>query len=221
MAKLDIDIGTVANDGTGDQLRTAFDKTNLNFTVVYSGDAPVVRITAPATIKGVSGDTNGMIAFDNANTTLYMCHTSWTDGNADIWYSIDFSGIGTNTTNISANDGDIAAHATLINDNTTDIGVNTTAIGDNAAAIGLNTTNITGNDNDIIAIQSDITDINAGIGTVANATIPTLPHGVAGDLAGQIAYADGFLYVCILDYVNDSTISWQRVAITAATAGGW
>ena len=32
MAKQVIDIGSVANDGTGDPLRTAFDKVNDNFT---------------------------------------------------------------------------------------------------------------------------------------------------------------------------------------------
>lgn len=36
MAKQTINIGTVANDGTGDPLRTAFDKANDNFTEVYS-----------------------------------------------------------------------------------------------------------------------------------------------------------------------------------------
>ena len=37
MAQQTINIGTVANDGTGDPLRTAFDKTNDNFTEVYAG----------------------------------------------------------------------------------------------------------------------------------------------------------------------------------------
>jgi hypothetical protein len=36
MAKQTINIGTVANDGTGDPLRTAFDKANDNFTELYN-----------------------------------------------------------------------------------------------------------------------------------------------------------------------------------------
>lgn len=36
MAKQSIGIGTVANDGTGDTLRNAFDKTNDNFDEVYT-----------------------------------------------------------------------------------------------------------------------------------------------------------------------------------------
>ena len=39
MAKQVINIGAVANDGTGDPLRTAFDKVNDNFTELYSDDA--------------------------------------------------------------------------------------------------------------------------------------------------------------------------------------
>jgi hypothetical protein len=39
MAKQTINIGTTANDGTGDPLRTAFDKINDNFTELYSDDA--------------------------------------------------------------------------------------------------------------------------------------------------------------------------------------
>lgn len=36
MAQQTIGIGTVANDGTGDPLRTAFNKSNLNFTELYN-----------------------------------------------------------------------------------------------------------------------------------------------------------------------------------------
>ena len=37
MAQQVINIGTSPNDGTGDQLRTAFDKCNDNFTELYAG----------------------------------------------------------------------------------------------------------------------------------------------------------------------------------------
>lgn len=36
MAKLTINTGTVANDGTGDSIRESFNKTNSNFTELYS-----------------------------------------------------------------------------------------------------------------------------------------------------------------------------------------
>lgn len=37
MAQQTIGIGTVANDGTGDPIRTAMDKVNDNFTELYGG----------------------------------------------------------------------------------------------------------------------------------------------------------------------------------------
>jgi len=52
MAKQTINIGTVANDKTGDQLRTAFTKTNDNFTELYTG--PFFGATG---IQGASGST--------------------------------------------------------------------------------------------------------------------------------------------------------------------
>lgn len=51
MAKQTINIGTTANDGTGDTLRAAFDKCNDNFTELYTDDAgDVGSITATAPI---------------------------------------------------------------------------------------------------------------------------------------------------------------------------
>lgn len=53
MAKQIIGIGTIANDGTGDPLRTAFDKCNDNFTELY--DRTDIGITASTTAL-TSGD---------------------------------------------------------------------------------------------------------------------------------------------------------------------
>ena len=52
MAKQVINIGTTANDGTGDSIRDAFDKANDNFTELYTDDAgDVGSITATAPIE--------------------------------------------------------------------------------------------------------------------------------------------------------------------------
>lgn len=39
MAQQTINIGTAPNDGTGDPIRTAFDKANQNFTELYGASA--------------------------------------------------------------------------------------------------------------------------------------------------------------------------------------
>ncbi len=56
MAQKTINIGTTPNDGTGDQLRTAFDKVNDNFTELYGDEtsAEVNSVTAGDGLAGTS-----------------------------------------------------------------------------------------------------------------------------------------------------------------------
>jgi hypothetical protein len=94
MAKQAIGIGTTANDGSGDPIRTGGDKINDNFNEIYShlgGD------TLPSTIKivnrtptntGQSGDVAGLLTHDN--THLYIC-TGPYDGSTIIWKRISLS----------------------------------------------------------------------------------------------------------------------------------
>lgn len=51
MAQLTINIGTNANDGTGDPLRTAFDKINANFAELYGADSTANTFTSPQIIS--------------------------------------------------------------------------------------------------------------------------------------------------------------------------
>ena len=67
MAKQTINIGSSANDGTGDQLRTAFDKVNDNFDEVYTA-GPVGSNIAVATNTISSSNTNGNIILDPNGT---------------------------------------------------------------------------------------------------------------------------------------------------------
>lgn len=58
MAKQVINIGTTANDGTGDALRTAFDKANQNFSELYTDDTNDVSsivATAPIARNNATG----------------------------------------------------------------------------------------------------------------------------------------------------------------------
>ena len=76
MAKQVINIGTTANDGTGDPLRTAFDKVNDNFTELYNDDA--------GDVDSVNGQT-GVVVLDSDDisegaTNLYDQTVSLTDG---------------------------------------------------------------------------------------------------------------------------------------------
>jgi len=77
MAKQVIGIGTTANDGTGDPIRTAFDKTNDNFTELYDGagvaddSVTFAKLENRYTAKVEKSDTSGAVSIDwSAGTTF-------------------------------------------------------------------------------------------------------------------------------------------------------
>lgn len=89
MAREIINVGTVANDGTGDPLRTAYEKCNNNFAELYSR----LQLEAPTSAIGSDGDTAGMIAIGiNPAATasygkFYYCFANF-DGSSEIWRQV-------------------------------------------------------------------------------------------------------------------------------------
>lgn len=65
-AKQVINIGTTANDGTGDPLRSAFDKVNDNFTELYTDDAGDVNSIVAGTSISVSSATGDVTVTNSA-----------------------------------------------------------------------------------------------------------------------------------------------------------
>lgn len=62
MAKQTIDIGTAANDGTGDDLRTGATKINQNFTELFT-DVAALKVSTGSAITGIGFD-SGRIVFE-------------------------------------------------------------------------------------------------------------------------------------------------------------
>jgi len=68
MAKQTINVGSVANDGTGDAVRSAFQKTNANFDELYT-QSQTASADVPASASATG--TAGQIAY-NADY-FYVC----------------------------------------------------------------------------------------------------------------------------------------------------
>ena len=80
MAKQTVNIGSTANDGTGDQLRNAFDKLNDNFDEVYGNNFVIEsmlndNIVGADELKVTGNGTAGQILTSNADGTF-----SWVTG---------------------------------------------------------------------------------------------------------------------------------------------
>ena len=103
MAKQVINIGTTANDGTGDALRSAFDKVNDNFTELYSDDAGDVNsIIATAPIVRDSATGNVTISLADDGITYAKLGTEFTTSAAVAALAVDFSSAQVFTKTITA-----------------------------------------------------------------------------------------------------------------------
>ena len=78
-------VGAAPNDGDGDPIRTAFIKTNDNFTQLYTR----AQVAAPSTLTGNVGDQLGYYA--PTSNYFYYCFANYT-GNSVIWAQIQSSG---------------------------------------------------------------------------------------------------------------------------------
>ena len=83
MAKQTINIGTTANDGTGDTVRAAFDKSNDNFTELYNGGGGVAD-AAVTTAKLAADAVDGTKIADDAIDSEH-----YTDGSIDTAHIAD------------------------------------------------------------------------------------------------------------------------------------
>jgi hypothetical protein len=97
MAKIAIGVGTSANDGTGDPIRTAFQSTNSNFTELYAGAAvlPFGMFSSSSTQRIANSSTAQLITFGTTEILSGLTKTSTSRFTIDAagTYLITFSGI--------------------------------------------------------------------------------------------------------------------------------
>ena len=117
MAKQTINIGSSANDGTGDPLRTAFTKINENFTELYGGDSDASTVLEHDSAPKLAG---------NLDTNNNSITTDVTNGNV----TLTANGTGSIVLNSIKIKG-----TTLSSDDSTAISVNESLIVDGTASV--------------------------------------------------------------------------------------
>jgi hypothetical protein len=228
MARQDINIGTNANDGTGDDLRTAMQKINTNFTELYAETAVDSGITISGnTISSNRSDDDIVFVPSGAGAVRFPAVTI--NDNA-----ITGTRSNENLTISASGTGNLILGALIVN--------GTTVSSDDSTKITLaESVDITGTlnvptleINNISSADSSAIQINDGVnisGTTNTATLfvnddnITIARrwnddstrassvGKSGDTAGMIAWEDDHVYVCTRNY-DGSSVIWKRAALS-------
>ena len=201
MAKQTINVGSTANDGTGDKLRDAFVKVNANFTELYSDDAGDVNSVNAGT--GISVDqTTGAVTVTNSAPDQTVSLADGTGISTSGTYpNFTITNSAPDQTVSLADGGDIAVSGTYPSFTLTNSAPNATHTGDVTGATTLTIANDT-IDSDRIGVQYK-TNVVLGSGennldfsaaqiftkTISGATTLTFSNAVTGDV--KLCYMAG------------------------------
>jgi len=228
MAKQIINIGSAANDGSGDPLRSAFDKINDNFNEVYTelGGTTLSNISITNNTIG-SDDTNGNIILSpngtgdvviaSAKSLQLTDHTDNAILKTDASGNLIASALTENGTFITY--GDIVVNPTTSTIQTTTNDITLTPGGGEVVVTGhvlsdtTNTKNLGSTTNvwaGVFATKLTATGDRINITTV---NTPTNAKGVTGDLIGDISVDADYIYYCTTTWTDGVADIWKRVAI--------
>ena len=206
MAREIINVGATPNDGLGDPIRTAFTKTNTNFSELFARS----QSTVPTTLVGALGDVAGMTAYDQEY--YYYCFQNY-DGASTIWREVPNAAVAnvaivSATGNITSDTffigngsqltGVIAAAPTAILNGTTNVtaaasgNANVSIAGTGNVAVfttaGLDITGIVSASGNVTA--SAFVGAGTGLtGTAASLTVGTATSATSATTAGTVTTA--------------------------------
>ena len=228
MAQQNINIGSNANDGTGDDLRTAMQKINTNFTELYAETAVDSGITISGnTISSNRSDDDivfepsGVGAVRFPAVTINDNSITGTRSNENLTISASGTGnlilgsLRVNGTTVSSDDSTKITLAESV-DITGKLNVSTVEINNissaDSSAIQINDgVNIAGTTNTTTLF---VNDDNITIARRWNDDSTRASSvGKSGDTAGMIAWEDDAVYVCTANY-DGSTQIWRRAALS-------
>ena len=228
MAKQIINIGSAANDGSGDPLRSAFDKINDNFTEVYTelGGTSLSNISITGNTIGTD-DTNGNIILSpngtgdvviaTAKSLQLTDHTDNAILKTDATGNLTASALTENGTFLTY--GDIVVNPTTSTIQTTANDITLTPGGGEVVVTG----HILSDTTNTKDLGSTVNVWRAIFGTKLTATgdrinittvhTPATANGASGDLIGDIAVDADYIYYCTATWTDGVAAIWKRVAI--------
>jgi hypothetical protein len=217
MARININVGTNANDGTGDDLRAAMQKINTNFTELYGTTAEANDIVEDGSPQlGGNLDVNGytITSASNGNISIVPNGTG----------TLTLNALKVNGTTISSDDSSKITLAEAV-DITGTLTTPTASVTGTLTTPNLIVNNISSSDSTVVQINDGL-NISGGL-TVGNIELGTIKFtrdwsdastrfdstGKAGDVPGLVAFGDDYMYACFGTY-DGSTQIWKRAALS-------
>lgn len=235
-----INIGGGANDGTGDPLRTAFNKINTNFSEIYATSAAGSNLDVSDNdieATNVNGDVNlipngtglvNVIGDITASNLLEGCLVVAGPGGVlttTAGFTFDGSRLQVGSITLEGNVigtpvvGEGGSEDLVLSPSSSLVSIpDDLTVGGVAELAGLRVFN-----NTIVAINSNsnvvLDPTGSGMVTIASgnlriveANVPAASIGAVGDLAGEVAWGSGFIYICTANYDGVTQI-WKRAPI--------
>jgi hypothetical protein len=231
--KQTINIGSAANDGTGDPLRTAFDKINDNFDELYTelGGTSLSNITltgSTVTTDSASGENltlsadGSEIIIDSGKDLKMSTHVDtailYTDVDGVVTGSEDLKWDGSTLTfgamSIDTSTGTIYTNSPDGSTTGTDIVLDPD--GGDVVPVGNTTQSLGSVTNSWLTVWTERLNATGDRINIQNTYTPAAAIGASGDAAGDVAYDGTYLYVATGNY-DGVTAIWGRIALTT----GW
>ena len=202
MAKQLINVGTVANDGTGDPIRSAMTKTNENFTEVYGLVDSIVVPTSIYDLGIAAGTAGQVLTSDGIGGTAFTTFVSLSYANNDVDAHLNTStASATEVLGWTGSDYDWVPQTAAYTDASVNTHLNT------ATASASQVLSWTGSDYDWVA---------AGGSGLQSRTSPSgSTASLANDASGDLDLT-GFKSYSLFTITTDKA-AWVRIYVNAAT----
>jgi hypothetical protein len=228
MAKLIINIGEEANDGTGDPIRSAMSKTNANFTELYDNigdltlldldiedgeDGQVLTANGDGTFSFAAGGSGGGSAYVDADVDVHLNTSTASSGQILSWDGSDYDWIAAASGGGSYANADVDAH---LNNSSTPSGKILSWNGSDYAWVDQAGSGASYSDSDAIAAV-----VGADLDMGGNKVLFGNVYSAEGDLPSASTYHGMFAHVhgTGAAYFAHSG-SWVRLANQSEVGGG-